>query len=234
MPAANEEARAYFDQLWQTHRPKWSAGEVIPATMQNGATVPLDFCLTTIARLIEQPQAPVEAVEAVTTRLRQLDNSQFIYPAESIHISLLGCTPRHPSNRLDEARIAAIHRACTETLKNFGPVKMSLEGLGIIGNQVFIQVLPQDRQWAEMRRKLEEALLTLGESPIAHPNKAPIHMNILRVTNHSKAELARLLAEIERLHATNFGDFTVSVIDFLITDFVVSPAHSNYISRIIL
>ena len=111
---------------------------------------------------------------------------------------------------------------------------MSLKGVGITGNQVFIQVFPADRQWARMRESLERALIEIGEAPIAYPNKAPIHMNILRITRNDKGKLWDLLDIIEKLRQTDFGEFNVTVIDFLITDFVLSPPNSTFIRQIAL
>lgn len=235
MTPAYCEAEVYFENLWQRERLKWLAGEVTPAVMENGATVPVDYCVTTVARLVEQPLAPVAAVETLITRLKALDTPHFIYPTNSIHISLLGCTTRAASKEFfDRERIDRIYAVCREVLKNHSAVPMSLKGVGIIGNQVFIQVFPHDRRWAEIRRELEEALLEHGETPIAYPNKAPIHMNILRVTSGDKAGLARLFETVEQLRAVELGDFKVALVDYLITDFVLSPANVTSLGRIAL
>jgi hypothetical protein len=231
--AARAEAADYFDNLWQRERRKWLAGEVVPAAMNNGVTVPVDYCVTTVARLVEQPFSPVKAVEALKEQLQLPGSSNFFYPTESIHISLSGCTPRYASKEaFTGERIKRIKAVCLENLKGRQNIAMSLKGVGIIGNQVFLQVFPEDRRWAEMRRELEEAMLKIGESPITFPNKAPIHMNILRVTSGDKKELWRLLKVIEHLHTAELGGFNIAVIDFLITDFVLSPANTTLLDRI--
>jgi len=145
----------------------------------------------------------------------------------------LGCTPRATTtDSFEKERIDRIEAVCQGVLKSHSVLPMSLKGVGVIGNQVFIQVYPHDRQWAEMRRELEEALLVIGETPIAYPNKAPIHMNILRLTSGDKSALTRLLETVEQLRAVEIGDFMVSAIDYLITDFVLSPANVTLLDQL--
>jgi len=92
MTPAYSEAEVYFENLWQRERLKWLAGEVTPAVMENGATVPVDYCVTTVARLVEQPQTPVAAVKAIIDRLKGTNNPnftqliQYTYPFWVVHL----------------------------------------------------------------------------------------------------------------------------------------------------
>ena len=118
MTPAYSEAEVYFENLWQRERLKWLAGEVTPAVMENGATVPVDYCVTTVARLVEQPQTPVAAVKAIIDRLKGTNNPNFIYPINSVHISLLGCTPRATTtDSFEKERIDRIEAVCQGVLK---------------------------------------------------------------------------------------------------------------------
>jgi hypothetical protein len=101
---------------------------------------------------------------------------------------------------------------------------MTLRGINIVGSQVFIQVFPKNHRWAELRQKLEDALLHIGEEPISYPNKTPIHMNFMRVIDNGQEQLLGILQAIDDLDLRNIeiGEFPVSAIELLVTDFMVS------------
>jgi 2'-5' RNA ligase len=226
------EAEAYFAALWQRTAPTWKAGSVSAANMKDGTTDPVDYCLSTVALVQRQDRDRSEFVRIVKSRLQAVDRAQFYYLPESTHITLLGCTQRFPTR---EAILPEVVRnateACREVLHNRASVKMTLQGVGIIGNQIFIQVFPHDRRWAELRAALESALVARGLAPMSHPNKAPIHMNVGRVTDATPERLARLLDAIESMRSIGPNEFEVSTIDLLMTDFVISPEHTQQIAR---
>jgi hypothetical protein len=195
--------------------------------MQDGETVPVDYCVTTVARLGDQPAAPMVAILGLQEQLRTASPEQFYYPAPSIHVSLLGCTQRRSDPGVFAVgRIQAIGRVCEQVITGRGPVRLALRGIGITGNQVFVQVLPRDRAWEALRRGLEDALLAIGEEPISYPNKGPIHMNIARVIRADSASISALLARVDDLHDVDAGEVTITTVSFLLTDFLLSPRHT--------
>jgi 2'-5' RNA ligase len=226
------EAEHYFAALWERTVPDWKAGSVRPASMKDGTTHPVDYCLSTVA-LVERQHTDCSAyVRLVRERLQAVDREQFYYLPESTHITLLGCTSRFPTREaISPDMIQNTTEACREVLINHRSVKMTLQGVGIIGNQIFIQVFPHDRRWAQLRESLETALVARGLAPMSHANKAPIHMNVGRITNAAPERLTRMLDAVQSLRSLEPAEFEVSTIDLLLTDFVIAPEHTQQIAR---
>lgn len=218
------EAGRRFANIYQKEQKKWSSGDVIATTMENGSIVPINYCLSTIARIKEQNECPISEIEMIRNKLLQAASQQFFYPLESLHISLQGCTERLPSpDHFSYERIQKIQQVCDEVFSEVAKIDILLRGVNILGPQVFIQAFPCDNQWAELREQLEEKMLQINEKPITYPDKKPIHMNLVRITDNSQGSLDQLFSVVEELRNVEIGEFQVSVIEFLMTDFVVSP-----------
>jgi hypothetical protein len=224
--AAAEEARHHFAALWQAHAPAWREGLVQPLAMRDGVCVPLDFCVTTIARVVDQA-APAPELDAAVERLRAAAPGQFVYGAGQRHITLVGCTPRFVERRaLAPERIRRIRDTVATVLADEAPVAFDLDGVGVLGAQVFVQVVPRNRRWQLLRERLAAALAAAGEAPQVHASAAPIHLNVLRVTDAGGSALAPLFAAIESLRRAPIGCLVVSRIALVLTDFVVTPGHT--------
>lgn len=228
MGTFNEAAQSYFGKLWTEAKQSWMTGAVKAAEMKDGKSIPIDYCLSTVARLSKQQVAPVASIKSVVEEIRDVAQNQFVYPAESRHITLLGCTQRAPlKDDFSIARRNEIFATCKRVISGQGVVKMFVKGVGIVGNQVFLQVFPTDDKWAQLRFELAKALEELGENPITFPNMSPIHLNIMRITNSSQHQLITLLKTIERLHELAIGPLEITEVDYLLTDFVLSDAREN-------
>ncbi len=213
----------YFENLWAQARNQLAAGKITAAEMKDGQTVPPNYSVTTVARAAVQPNAPLEAIENITSRLHRDLGNQFFYQRDAFHISLLGCTPRLPYNAgFELIRIDRIRECCHQVLRAAGEIRMHLKGVGLVGNQVFIQVFPEDDGWAQLRQRLEDALLAVGEEPLSYANKHPVHMNIMRLTDINDDTLAKTLNTLDALRSADIGLFTVRYIEYAITDFVLS------------
>jgi hypothetical protein len=233
------EIERYFRETWDQGEFLWNSGKAIAVKMSHGVTVPVDYCLSTIARVQEQQfnSLPhlLKQITAVEAQLEKIGVGQFFYPLESLHISLLGCTPRLSSvDPFTSEKIAKIQTVCSRILEGVGKIEMDLCGVNITGAQVFIQVYPRDRRWAELRQKLEDALRNAGEEPLTYSDKLPIHMNIMRITHDDRQQLAQLLALIRKLRHHEIGTLQISTIEFLLTDFVVSSTNTQVYKKIYL
>ena len=111
MNTAASEARAYFTGLWRDQAPAWRAGRVQPLAMIGRHCVPLDYCVTTIARVADQNR-PMPALDAAIAALVVAAPDQFVYAPDQRHITPVGCTPRHVHrNAVPAERINRIERA---------------------------------------------------------------------------------------------------------------------------
>lgn len=220
-----EQARARFESLWVAGQEQLARVEIEPAQMRDGTTDPADFCISTIARLINQPNGR-EIINHLRAKLKALEaalEGQFMYPDESLHVSLIGATPRQASpvfsaNHID--KIAAITRE--SLLPTDPPALVSFEGVGIMGNQVFIQGVPQNRVWEDHRIRVGNALQAADEAPITYPDSSPIHINIARITDADPDKLAKIAIELGENHFRQLGEVALSHVELVITDFVVS------------
>jgi hypothetical protein len=218
-----QQAEMYFADAWNESRAKWISGDVSPIKMDGILPLPLNYYLTTLSRVVSQPRVPIKGIEAVKDRMRFVARDQFHYPTESTHITLLSCTQPLPSSDiLTRERIENIERVCSKAITGRGVIRMTLRGVGIVRNQVLIQVFPHDSKWAEIRQELEGLLLSIGENPISYQDKIPIHMNIMRVIDNNPDKLSHILAVVEELREIEIGEIEISVVSFLISDLILS------------
>ncbi len=225
MTETQKRAQDRFDAMWQKERSKLVTGDITPAIMKDGETDPVDFCISTIARLVLQPQGleTIQSIKGTLSKLFESATTQFIYPTESLHISLVGCTQRESSTSVfSEEHIRNIDSICSSAIANHKYVDVVFKGIGLIGNQIFIQGMPVDNGWETLRADVTQELETNGEHPISYPDKSPIHMNIIRITDASSEQLEVLRELIDQLRDIEIGTVRFVTIELVITDFVVS------------
>lgn len=223
--ATRLQAQTYFDALWSKESKNLVGGGIKPAEMKDGATVPIDYCVSTIGRVISQDGGR-QVAHKVNNLLAVLENNspaQFVYPPDSMHISMIGCTPRKESmNAFPPEQITKIRQICEESLSSVHPAEISFTGLGITGNQVFLQGYPHDRNWESARKVIDTNLSVKGEQPISYPDKFPIHLNIARITDASDQQIAGIRNFIEQNRTIEIGTLLFDHIELVITDFVLS------------
>lgn len=235
MLTSKEQARERFDKLWEIEGNKLLSGEIKPSVMVNGEIYPIDYCISTIARLIHQPLGDdiVCGLRRTLSNLFEAADSQFVYPNESLHVSLLGCTQREEKkNVFDSAQINKIKDICRQEIKKKEPTEILLKGIGIIGNQIFIQGIPLNRNWEDLRASLTNILVNNGENPISYEDKSPIHINIIRIVNSNHNLLASLHKIISQLRDVELGSIKLMNIEFVITDFCVSKKNVVWLDKI--
>ena len=223
-----------FDRLWEIEGSKLLSADIIPAVMKNGEISPIDYCISTIARLIHQPHGGeiVCGIRSALSNLFEGADTQFIYPDESLHVSLLGCTQREKTNVFDNNHINKIKGICIQEIKKKEPAEIILKGIGIVGNQIFIQGIPVNRNWEELRASMEKRLVNIGENPISYQDKSPVHINIIRIVNSTPGLLASFHKIISQLRDVELGTIKLTTIEFVITDFCVSKKNVVWLDKI--
>ena len=217
-------AEERFEKLWETEGSKLRSGNITPSIIKNGQIYPVDYCISTIARLIHQPNGSeiICGIRCILSDLFKDASNQFIYPDESLHISLLGCTQREKSNQFDCNRINKIKNISMQEIQKKECAKILLRGIGIVGNQIFIQGIPLNRNWEELRTSLDKRLVDAGESPISYEDKSPIHINIIRIIDATPGSLLSLYKTITQLREVELGIIKLQTVELVITDFCVS------------
>ena len=144
MEKLDNQALTRFERLWKIEGDKLLRANIIPSAVKDGEIYPVDYCISTIARLIQQPHG-AEVVCGIRNALSELfeaADTQFIYPDASLHVSLLGCTQRKNTNVFEHAQINKIKHICIKEIEKKEPAEIILRGIGIVGNQIFIQGFP--------------------------------------------------------------------------------------------
>lgn len=235
-----DKTEQYFEKLWEVERKKWRIGDVPVVEMNNGTIAPVEYCLSTIARVREQENNPLSNIEKIITSFKPMAINQFFYPSGSIHVSLQGCTQRLSledyNKQIDSLRKNKIKKLCSELLSKIGPIDMTLKGINIQGSKIFIQVFSHNNLWEELRCTFSDKLIKNGENPITYPDKFPIHMNIMIVKNKNQSQLCNIIDFIEdkKLRSQELGLLRITCIELLTTDFVVSNPNTQVIEKFYL
>ena len=93
MEKLDNQALTRFERLWKIEGDKLLRANIIPSAVKDGEIYPVDYCISTIARLIQQPHGAkvVCGIRNALSELFEAADTQFIDPDESLHVSLLGC-----------------------------------------------------------------------------------------------------------------------------------------------
>jgi hypothetical protein len=183
--------------------------------------VPAGDCVSTIARLAANDRAAAHAVLDVQKRLSSRFADLYLYPEESLHVTLLGLTPRRERPDRPAAQLTALVDLAREACAPLGPVEAQLGGLNLIGDQWFVEVLTDDPAWSATRARLADLVLAAGGEPITYPDTEPMHVNVARVTAGTDAA-----AVADALHdpdLTADHDLRLHTVEVVVTDFVVDP-----------
>ncbi|CAL9539428.1 hypothetical protein SUDANB95_04166 [Actinosynnema sp. ALI-1.44] len=186
-----------------------------------GEARPAGWCLSTIARVIRNAPTLVEPVQRLQAGLADV-GPLYLYPAESLHVSLLGCTQREPEPiAVDGDRAARVRDAVAEVLDGQPVVEVELGRLNLIGDQFFVEVLPSSSRWADTRKRLAAAVSAIGEQPIAYADAEPMHLNVARIVGPPATSAVReVLGDPSRVIGAAVA---LRAVELVSTDFVVAP-----------
>ncbi len=100
-----------FSSLWKEWLPQWQASQVHSADWKTQG-----LCISTVARICNTDSNLARQLEEVITAIAEAgEASLYVYPQESLHLSLLGCAPRK-SNWTDE-QVAESSRRIVDVVK---------------------------------------------------------------------------------------------------------------------
>ena len=212
-------AHARFGRLRDEARRAVASG-ALAAQLAGGDEVPAGWCVSTIARLVVNDPAAVPGLARAQDAIAGT-GACTRYPARSLHVSLLGCTPREPDPAFAPERVAAIVGAVAEVVAGRPATPVELGALNLLGNQWFVEVVPRDETWSDLRRALVAPLEALGDRPIAYPDTEPMHLNVARQrTLASPGAAERLLAS----PPAQPRPLALTTIEVVTTDFTVTPS----------
>ncbi len=235
MLTSKKQAIKRFDRLWEVEGSKLLSADIKPSIMKNGEIYPVDYCISTIARLTNQPLGNeiIPGIRRTLSGLFKAADTQYIYPDESLHVSLLGCTQREEyADVFDQDHINKIKDICIKEIEGKESAEIILKGVGITGNQIFIQGIPVNRNWEKLRASMNDRLVNNSEHPISYEDKSPVHINIIRIVDANPDCMILLHKIISQLRNVELGRMKLKTIDFVITDFCVSKKNVVWLDRI--
>lgn len=183
--------------------------------------LPAGYCVSAIARLAVNDATAVDALIEAQRRLAGAVPLGYAYPAESLHVTLIGCTQREPAADFAAHRLDRIGEAVRVVTGPVAPVAVRLGRTTLAGGQFFVEMITDDPAWAGMRTRLAEELRGRGESPIVHPDNEPMHVNLARADGALSPE--RVAAALDA--AGEVGrELELALVEVVVTDFLVTPA----------
>jgi hypothetical protein len=170
--------------------------------------------LTTVARL------PVEIageLAAVGSRLLGAPSPHYVYPPDSIHLTVLGLAGR-PGLEAEVGEAATGH----------APFGVEVGGLNLSGETIFAELYPVGRGLMELREGLRH-LESHEHGPISRWVRRRIaHANLIRFRSPVER---RLVAGVGSLRRESFGRFEVESLELVHTDKVMSKAGTRTLGR---
>lgn len=182
---------------------------------------PSGWCVSAIARLRANAPGAIPKVESIQQALAPVAEL-YLYPPDSLHVSLLGCTQREEEPQTSTpTRVRGIHQVVGPVVSKYSPVTMKLGRVNLLGTQFFIEVVTGQEDWSRIRVELETNLKEIGEHPIAYADTEPIHLNVARMLSAPDASVLRKILSAADLNVDE--DVLIDTVELVLTDFVVSP-----------
>jgi hypothetical protein len=183
---------------------------------------PAGWCISAVARIGQNDPAMLLRLAEVQHALAPVAEL-YAYAAESLHISLLGCTQREPAVPAGRpSRVRRIREALAAVTAEAHPVPVRLGGVNLIGTQLFVEVLTDDAEWSRLRRELAGSLAAIGEDPLAYADPEPMHLNVARLLTAPDPDLLRQALLGCDLVAGR--PVLLHKVELVLTDFVLTPA----------
>lgn len=228
-----QESEAAFEQWWHEHGELWQKGAVQAASIRDNVPVPVEYCISIIARLADQPHAPMAQLREITEHLRATSPTQYYYPLDTLHITLLSCT--HRSEALTDFppdRVERVVDVVARSLAKIEPLRVQLRGLGIIRNLCFFQGLPYTREPATLRGKLVPGLRAAGIEPMILSQALPLHATMMRVINTDPQNLRLLYDTLSHMRQIDVGGLLITKWEIVLNDILLSPQHTIVLKTI--
>jgi 2'-5' RNA ligase len=177
--------------------------------------------------IIRPPQHIVSSVTAVFERLCAVGSHHYYYPADSMHVTVGDASRFLSDDSNATARLAEL-RAVIGSYPSFD---LTLRGLNVSPSTVFAQVIPHDRTLHSLRVGLRLSGPPADEvKPFGTYIRDLLpHMNIIRFSGNVTADF---LEEVSRSRQVWWGRWTVSEVEIMRTDTLLSREGRQVLERI--
>jgi len=171
--------------------------------------------LTTVVRL---PAEIGERLVEVGARLSRMQPGHYLYPAESIHLTVLAL-----------ADAPGVEREVEPALERRRRFAIDVRGLNVSSSTVFAELHPHGLGLRALREELRS--VESHEHPAASRwlRRRLAHANLMRFTGPPRPSV---LAELRSLRRASFGSFEVGEVEVALTDKVLSRQGTRTLGRI--
>ena len=171
--------------------------------------------LTTVVRL---PAEIAERLVEAGSRLARMQPGHYLYPAESIHLTVLALADAPGVEREVEAVLGRRRRFAID-----------VRGLNVSSSTVFAELHPRGPGLRALREELRS--VESHEHPAASRwlRRRLAHANLMRFTGPLRPSA---LAELRSLRRASFGSFEVGEVEVALTDKVLSRQGTRTLGRI--
>jgi hypothetical protein len=217
-----------FKLLWQEWSAKWRDGNVL---IENSGD--LGRCISIVARIaLTNVSQAAQLLAASQEVAGEHCENLYVYPLDSLHISLIGCTQRRSGWDLERARKDSQRIASTvrPVVGNFLPQSMEIGPVSVCGSSIFAEVYPESEDWSAMRRIIGVQLAEQGFDPIVYKDTRPVHLNLARLLPNAKpaAFLSRIESSREKWSPLKLE---IDQVECILTDFVLTPTEVEVFSK---
>jgi hypothetical protein len=178
------------------------------------------WCVSALARIMRNSSSLLPLIGELQRRVSTI-GEMYPYPSESLHLSLLGLTQREETPPNAE-RVAAIIQAVEPAVRKATTVLVQAGRVNMIGNQLFIEVIPSRDSWANLRLSLDKVVRAIGEDPISYADPEPMHLNIGRLLSPPNGDRLKAALTDESLAVDH--EFGLTTVEIVTTDFVLTPS----------
>ena len=223
-----DKVRAIYDQLWDQFSKdlpggSYSLDKLIDAKDDNR------YGITLLAR----PAGPVrKEVSGFLEQLSRLDPSQYYYPVNDMHITIMSIISCFSGFRLDQIKAGDYREIIADCLKTIGPFTVRFEGITASPSAVLIQGFPVDNSLDLLRDNLRRSFKAsrLMSSIDSRYSIKTAHMTVARFRSpilHADPYLQKLRSY--RSHT--FGTMVVQRLELVFNDWYQRQAATRQLAN---
>ncbi|HEY7151288.1 MAG TPA: hypothetical protein VH391_06380 [Solirubrobacterales bacterium] len=170
-----------------------------------------------VTAVVRPPQGVAERLFEAASRLDGTQPGHYLYPRESIHLTVLGLADR-----------VGIEEEVRDVAKGSLPFGVEVGGLNLSAETVFAELYPVGSGLLELREGLR-SLESHEHGTISRWIRRRIaHANLIRF----RAPIdAGMVAEVGRMRRASFGEFEVEEVELVHTDKVMSSEGTRTLAR---
>lgn len=229
----NDKLQTFYDDLYQCSRTKIASGEEEVDTLIDTFDSDERFGLTLILRPSPSVQ---ESLCEFLGDLKASAPSQYYYPREDLHITVLSIIPCYIGFDVELLNISDYVRVIAECLEQepIPSISITCRGVTASSSCVMVQGFPDEDALNILRIRLRKAFASahhLQQSIDQRYLLTAAHSTIVRLREPLRKDKEAFLSTLDRNRCTEFGSFTVDAIDLVCNDWYLRSNRTRLLHR---